>query len=161
MQTCRSRRSTEYRRLEAVLTYMLDHPGEVQYLETKTLPPIVGVKAGRDGGLELDWLPFCVSEDKSVQKQIWMTRLQELAQDVVHHLSHFYVGALLPMTGAGTGWYPWQSGAAAACILGVAWEVGGAIIVPPEKGWRGSAIGMLSFGAGAAVASALLLISGR
>jgi hypothetical protein len=67
----------------------------------------------------------------------------------------------LPLLGAATGWYAWQTGAAGSCVLGVLWEVGGAIIVPEKSGWRASAIGMLSFCIGAAVASAVLLISGR
>ena len=87
----------------------------------------------------------------------WMDRAAELAQDVTHHLAHALWGYALPMTGAATGWYAWQWGVSAACLLAIVWEV----IYHQARGWKCSVIGLLSFGAGAAVATVMLLCAGR
>jgi hypothetical protein len=85
-----------------------------------------------------------------------MEHAEEIRQDITHHWAHFLFGFALPITGAGTGWYAWQWGTLAGVLAGPVWEIGGHLF----KGWKISVIGMLSFGAGAAVASALLLIAG-
>jgi len=92
---------------------------------------------------------------------LWMSRGQELAQDLTHHWAHILVGVVLPLFGAATGLYAWQNGVLAVVMLAVVWEVGFALLLPPHKWGRASIIGLLAFLVGAIAASAVLLACGR
>jgi hypothetical protein len=92
----------------------------------------------------------------------------ELAQDIIHHLSHIQCGLWVPLVCAVTatpkhpdGLIGWQWGVVGVIAFGISMEVFPAVGVKSDTKWRASVIGMLAYGTGAAIASMILVIAGR